>query len=126
MPCTQCGKSVESGSRFCPHCGASVQASATNPGNASAPPYAGQTGGPYTSASPYASIRPTLQRPRSGRMIAGVCAAFANTYGWNVVLIRILLVVLTPLHLGLGFLAYVVGWIAIPEAPLTVPRQGTY
>ena len=123
MPCTQCGQPVESGSRFCPHCGAAVQASPASSGTASAPPYAGQPAGQY---APYASVRPSLQRPRSGRMIAGVCAAFANTYGWNVVLIRILLIVLAPLHLGLGFLAYLIGWIVIPEAPLTMPPRGTY
>ena len=66
------------------------------------------------------AARPTLLRPRSGRMVAGVCAAFARTYGWNVTLFRILLVVLTPFHLGLGFLAYVVAWIVIPEEPILV------
>ena len=59
-------------------------------------------------------------------MIGGVCAAFANAYGWNVVLIRILLVVATPLHLGLGFLAYVIGWIVIPEDPQILPPRGSY
>ena len=66
--------------------------------------------------------RPALVRPRSGRMVAGVCAAFARTYGWNVTLFRILLIVLTPFHLGLGFIAYVVAWIVIPEESyLTYP-----
>lgn len=138
MPCSHCGQPIESGSRFCPKCGVSVQVEtatgAADTGTAAAPPYAGQPGGQYSgqsgphysAAQPFPSVRPPLRRPRSGRMIGGVCAAFANAYGWNVVLIRILLVVLTPLHLGTGFLAYVVGWIVIPEDPSTVPPQGSY
>ena len=123
MPCAQCGQPVAVGSRFCPHCGASVQAAAPGSSGAWTAPYGGQAG---SAAPPYAASRPALRRPRAGRMIAGVCAAFANSYGWNVVLLRILLVVLTPLHLGLGFLAYVIGWIVIPEDPRVVPPQGSY
>lgn len=131
MPCPQCGQSVEPGSRFCPHCGALISARAADtPGDsgpAYAPPYAGTPGSQHTVQPPYSPVRPQLRRPRSGRMVAGVCAGFANAYGWNVVLIRILLVVLTPLHLGLGFLGYVIGWIVIPEDPRgtgAVPSQG--
>lgn len=89
MHCSHCGHSIASGSRFCSACGAPV-------------PQA------YV-------VRPRLLRPRSGRILGGVCAAFARTYGWNVTLLRILLIVLTPFHFGLGFVAYVIAWIVIPE-----------
>ena len=132
MPCMQCGQPVQPESRFCPHCGAPVRVESADAGGtattAAAPPYAGHSQGGYGggtfSSPPLQSVRPALVRPRSGRMIAGVCAAFGNAYGWNVVLLRILLVVLTPLHLGVGFLAYVIAWIVIPEAPQTLSPQG--
>ncbi len=123
MHCTNCGKEILPGTRFCPNCGTAVAASASEstggtwqstPGSVPPPPP-----GPYSKAR----IRPELLRPRSGRMVAGVCAAFARTYGWNLTLIRILLVVLTPLHLGIGFLGYIVAWIIIPEEPYLLPPE---
>lgn len=133
MPCMQCGQPVQSESRFCPHCGAQVRAGSADVEGAAAtrpaPPFAGESDGRAggngwpSSAPPMRAARPALERPRSGRMIAGVCAAFGEAYGWNVVLLRILLVVLTPLHLGVGFLAYVIAWIVIPEAPQTLAQQ---
>jgi phage shock protein PspC (stress-responsive transcriptional regulator) len=52
-------------------------------------------------------------------MIAGVCAAFAQRYGWDVTVVRIItaLVCLS----GAGALAYLIAWIIIPEEPYTVP-----
>ena len=114
MHCTHCGKEILPGTRFCPSCGTPVADPATATGStwqSTTPPF------------PRARIRPELLRPRSGRMVAGVCAAFAHTYGWNLPLIRILLVVLTPLHLGIGFLGYIVAWIIIPEEPHLLPSE---
>ena len=121
MHCTHCGKETLPGTRFCPACGTPVAVSSAPDGTAwqaapgSVPP------SPHTYAA--VRIRPELLRPRSGRMVAGVCAAFARTYGWNLTLIRILLVVLTPLHLGIGFLGYIVAWIIIPEEPYLLPPE---
>lgn len=61
-----------------------------------------------------------LLRPRHERKIAGVCAAFARTYGWDVTLVRLVLVALV-LFGGGGFLAYVLCWIFIPEDPIALP-----
>lgn len=114
MHCTQCGKEIPQASRFCPSCGASVETAA---GFGSVPPPSG------TYSTRAARLRPELLRPRSGRMVAGVCAAFARTYGWNLTLTRVLLVVLTPFHLGLGFIAYLAAWIIIPEEPYLLPPE---
>ena len=55
-------------------------------------------------------------------MIGGVCAALANRFGWNVTLVR-LLVVLSILLPGPQVIAYLIAWIVIPgeSAPVTTP-----
>ena len=57
-----------------------------------------------------------LLRPKYDRKIAGVCAAFARAYGWDLNLVRLVLVLLV-LFGGGGILAYVICWIVIPEDP---------
>jgi len=57
-------------------------------------------------------------------MIAGVCASFAQHYGWDLNLVRIitaLLIILT----GVGALAYLAAWVIIPEAPYALPIKST-
>jgi phage shock protein PspC (stress-responsive transcriptional regulator) len=69
-----------------------------------------------------------LVRPRDGRVIAGVCAALANRFGWNVTLVRVL-AVLSFLLPGSQLVVYIVCWIVIPgEAPSapSVPVQGPH
>jgi phage shock protein C len=61
-----------------------------------------------------------LLRPRSDRRIAGVCAAFARAYGWDLTLVRLATVVLACC-VGGGFLAYIICWIVIPEDPIALP-----
>lgn len=105
MFCSRCGKPIEPSSRFCPSCGAAVPQPA-----ASIPTDAYRT--------------PRLVRPRGGRMIAGVCAAFAQHYGWDLNVVRIitaLLIILT----GVGALAYLAAWVIIPEAPYALPIKST-
>ena len=55
-----------------------------------------------------------LRRPRSGRIIGGVCAALAHRFGWNVTVVR-LVAVLSILLPGPQVIAYIVGWILIPD-----------
>jgi phage shock protein C len=57
--------------------------------------------------------RQGLVRPRRGRVLGGVCAAFARRYGWNKWLVR-LLAVLSIFIPGPQVLAYVVLWILMP------------
>jgi phage shock protein PspC (stress-responsive transcriptional regulator) len=59
-----------------------------------------------------------LQRPRTGRVFAGVCAGLADRFGWNANLVR-LLFVLSCLLPGPQFIVYIVMWIVIPNGPLT-------
>ena len=55
-----------------------------------------------------------IMRPREGRKIAGVCMAFANFFGLDVSIIRIVWL-LALLLAGTGFLAYLICWLVIPE-----------
>ncbi len=68
-----------------------------------------------------------LLRPRYDRKIGGVCAAFARAYGWDLTLVRLVLVLLVVFG-GTGLLAYVICWIVIPEDPvgLPYPQQPPY
>ncbi|WP_457160564.1 PspC domain-containing protein [Mycobacteroides abscessus] len=55
-----------------------------------------------------------LRRPRTGKMIGGVCAAFAQRFGWDVTIVRVLAVasILLP---GPQVLAYLALWVLIPR-----------
>jgi len=102
MYCSHCGKQMDPAARFCPTCGAVSQAAAVG----------------------HASFPGQLTRPRYPRMIAGVCAGFAQHYGWDLSLTRVicaLLIVLT----GIGLFAYLLAWIIIPEAPYTLPERSS-
>ena len=54
-----------------------------------------------------------LVRPRSGRVIAGVCAALARRFGMKPWQVRALFV-LSCLLPGPQFLIYIVLWIVLP------------
>lgn len=102
MFCNRCGSKLEPSARFCSSCGAPVSVASSS----------------YPPPPPFAD---RLVRPRNNRMIAGVCAAFALRYGWDVTVIRII-VALVCLS-GAGALAYLIAWIVIPEEPLPLPTQ---
>lgn len=55
-----------------------------------------------------------LSRPRSNRVIAGVCAAVAHRFGWNPTTVRIV-TVLSCLLPGPQFVIYIVLWVLIPS-----------
>ena len=55
-----------------------------------------------------------LVRPADGRVLGGVCAAFARRFGVDVTWIRVGAVLLA-FTWGAGFLAYVVCWFVIPK-----------
>jgi phage shock protein C len=104
MFCSNCGKQLEPGARFCPYCGSVRDTSS----------------GFYPPASGASRVAGQLLRPRSPRVIAGVCAAFAEHYGWDLNLVRVLTVVITLLT-GVTLLAYIAAWILIPDGPYALP-----
>ena len=93
MICSSCRNEMNPGARFCSNCGSAV---------------VGQ---------PVVPVYPRLVRPRYGRVIGGVCAGFAQQYGWDVVLVRILLCVLVLFGAGTPVIAYLIAWIVMPNEP---------
>lgn len=56
-----------------------------------------------------------LVRPLKGRVIAGVCAAIAGRYGWNVTTVRVVTVLSAFILPGSQILVYLVLWVLIPR-----------
>lgn len=96
--CHQCGTALPPSARFCSNCGSSIHVPQPMP------------------------ARP-LMRPRQGRQIAGVCLALARSYGWDVAVVRIVTVILLCVSGGVFGIAYLAGWIGIPEEPLGLPAS---
>jgi len=66
-------------------------------------------------------VRRPLERAREGRKIAGICMGLARHLDVDVTLIRLLTLV-CALFTGIGFIAYLIAWIVIPEEPMIVPQ----
>ncbi|MCC6625759.1 MAG: PspC domain-containing protein [Chloroflexi bacterium] len=58
-----------------------------------------------------------LYRSRRDTILGGVAAGVADYINADPALVRIAWAVLVPLTGGLAFLAYIVAWIVVPEAP---------
>lgn len=56
-----------------------------------------------------------LERPRAGRMLAGVCAAIAGYFGLDVTLVRVGYVLLTLFTAFSSVIAYFILVIVIPQ-----------
>ena len=97
--CQRCGAGLPPSARFCSKCGNVVTAAPPPPG------------------------RP-LVRPLAGRQIAGVCIGVAQANGWNVTTVRVLTIGGFLLTSGLVGIAYLAGWIGIPEEPF--PGSAAY
>ena len=65
----------------------------------------------------------TLTRPRTGRVIAGVCAAIGRRFNLSPTLVR-LLFILSCLLPGPQFIIYIAAWIIIPSEPQTARVVG--
>jgi len=90
MYCNYCGKVIQDDAALCAYCGKRVGAS---------------------------SARSRLLRPRHGRKIAGVCLGFSEYFDVDPALVRVVWLI-TGFMTGFGFLAYLIGWIVLPEEPL--------
>jgi len=100
--CSNCSSEIQTGARFCSACGQRV-----------APPQ-------YIPVQD-AAAKAGLVRPLHGRMIAGVCAGFARRYGWDVAIVRLLLVLAVLVGCGTPLLAYIVAWIVMPNELYPMP-----
>jgi phage shock protein C len=94
--CHQCGTGLPPSARFCSSCGAVIP------------------------VMQFMAGRPLL-RPRVGRQVAGVCLALAQANGWDVAVVRIVTVLGFCFSGGFVGVAYLAGWIGIPEEPLNLP-----
>jgi phage shock protein C len=62
-----------------------------------------------------------LYRSRTDTILGGVAAGLAHYLNADPALVRIAWAILVPLTGGAALLAYIVGWIVIPEAPAGTP-----
>jgi phage shock protein PspC (stress-responsive transcriptional regulator) len=60
-----------------------------------------------------------LYRDENNKVLGGVCSGIANYFGMDPVIIRIIFVVLLFAG-GIGFLPYIIFWIAVPSSATTV------
>ena len=58
-----------------------------------------------------------LYRNENDKVLGGVCSGLANYFNIDVVIIRIIFVVL--LFSGVGFLTYIIMWVAVPSSAVT-------
>jgi phage shock protein PspC (stress-responsive transcriptional regulator) len=65
-----------------------------------------------------------LRRPRTGRVIGGVCAALAARFGWDVTLVRVL-AVLSLFLPGPQLIFYLIAWIVIPTESIAAAPTAT-
>ncbi len=97
--CHQCGTGLPPFARFCSSCG---------------------TGIPFAAGAQPMPVRPLI-RPRIGRQIAGVCIGLSQAYGWDVAVVRVVTVLGFCFSGGFVGIAYLAGWIGIPEEPFPLP-----
>jgi phage shock protein PspC (stress-responsive transcriptional regulator) len=103
MVCPTCSFEVQPGARFCSGCGQRIAA-------------------PYVPVHE-AAAQAGLVRPLQGRFIAGVCEGFARRYGWDPVIVRLVLVVAVIFGAGTPILAYIIAWIVMPNEVWMMPSQ---
>jgi len=98
MFCTQCGEKLAETARFCTTCGKPTAAAVS------------------TEALPAAAPPKKLRRILAGKKIAGVCGGFAEYFGADITLMRIIWVALLLLPPHIGLFAYIVAWAVLPKS----------
>lgn len=56
-------------------------------------------------------------------MVAGVCMGFALRYGWDVTIVRLVLVLSVIFGAGLPLLAYGIAWVVMPNGQYALPSE---
>ena len=121
MFCKQCGSQLAAGARFCSSCGTAIGAEQVGAAQQPWPnQYPGAQYGPAVPGDPLTR----LQRPRTNRVIGGVCAGLAQHYRWDLTWVRVLTVLITVFSSGAGLIAYIVFWLVMPEQPWMLPMPG--
>ncbi len=107
--CAQCGKASQEEAKFCSACGRPL----TPEGTA------------FSQAATYRPMPTfgTLHRPREGRKVAGVCQGIANHYGWDVSVVRVVMLLLAIAAFPIGLIIYGLVWLIAPEEPLSLPAS---
>jgi phage shock protein C len=94
MFCTQCGTHLADDARYCTRCGKPTMAD----------------------PQPHVAVPPRrLQRIRERKKIAGVCAGFADYFGMDITLMRLIWVGLLIMPPNIGAIAYIVSWVVLPK-----------
>lgn len=60
-----------------------------------------------------------LYRDENDKILGGVCAGLANYFGFDVVIVRIIFVVLA-ISFGFGLIPYIILWVAVPSSATKV------
>ncbi len=131
MFCARCGSELSGSARFCSNCGAAATAEAVgkNASQSAQTTWAASGQMPVDPAwnapqpVPYGDVLTKLQRPRTQRMVAGVCAGLAQHYHWDLTWVRVLTVLITVFSSGAGLVAYIVFWIVMPEETWMLPAN---
>jgi phage shock protein C len=99
MYCTACGVKLDDSARFCTQCGKP------------------------TTAEPVSAVAPPkkLHRDIARKKIAGVCAGFADYFGMDLTLMRLIWVGLLLIPPYVGLIAYIVSWIVLPAERGSAP-----
>lgn len=100
MFCSACGAKLEERFQFCYQCGRPTHPDRTSPWG----------------------VPKKLTRPLWDKKIGGVCAGFSRYFEVDVTIMRILWLVIS-LVTGIGFIAYLVAWIAMPAEDFLVMPQ---
>lgn len=58
-----------------------------------------------------------LYLSETNKKIGGVCGGLGEYFNIDPTLVRLILVVITLMTWGTGLLAYIIGWVVIPQQP---------
>ena len=108
MTCTGCGTILDTGAQYCSGCGRALEVRSYDLGS-------------HGLGSKFRAEH--LVRPREHRMIAGVCAGFAQRYGWDASIVRLVLILAVVFGAGTPLLAYIIAWVVMPNEQFALPAQ---